>query len=323
MKCINKKKVISICLTLLCVACISGCKDEPELLVKSYEESNYNTSLYTGTLISEELCVSLEDVSIDGFSCSENLYASALFDVNGQEVLYSYNMHESTYPASITKIMTALLTLEHGNLEDTVTISSTADASNFSIYAQVCGIKEGDVWTLEDLLNALMLYSGNDVALAIAEHIGGTTDNFVNMMNQKARELSAVNTHFMNPHGLHDDMHYSTAYDLYLIFNECIKDERFVEIINKDSYTVEYTAADGTLKKVEYQPTNLYASGNAVKPENVTLVGGKTGTTDDLKRCLILLSKDSNENPYISIVLSASDKPVLYNNMTALIQTIP
>lgn len=322
MRCIDKKAALLFCFLFL-ILCLSGCKKESESVVRTYEAEHFNTSLYTGELIAEELCVSSQDVSLDGFACTEDLLSSALFDVNGSQVLYSYQMHERNYPASITKIMTALLTLEHGNLEDSVTISKTADCSNFSIYAQVCGIKAGDVWKLEDLLNALLIYSGNDVALAIAEHIGGSEENFVQMMNQKARELCAVNTHFMNPHGLHDDMHYSTSYDLYLIFNECIKDERFVEIINRDSYTVEYEAANGSLKKVEYKPTNLYASGNATKPENVTLIGGKTGTTDDMKRCLILLSQDSNDKSYISVILSADDKSILYKNMTALIQTIP
>lgn len=321
MKCIDKKWLLF--LGMLALIYMTGCEKNTESAVLVYEAEHYNHAVYAGNLLAEDLCVSETDVSADGFSCSENLLSTALFDVENKEVLYSYKIHERNYPASITKIMTALLTLEHGNLEDTVTISSTADASNFSIYAQVCGIKEGDVWTLEDLLNALLIYSGNDVAVAIAEHIGGTEENFVNMMNQKARELSAVNTHFMNPHGLHDDMHYSTAYDLYLIFNECTKDERFVEIINRDSYTVEYTRADGSLVKTEYHPTNLYASGSVSKPENFTLIGGKTGTTDDMKRCLILLVEDSESNPYISIVLSADDKSVLYKNMTALIQEIP
>ena len=121
--------------------------------------------------------------------------------------------------------MTALLALENGNLEDTVTISKTAAAASFPSDAQVCGLREGEVWTLEDLLNALLLYSGNDAASAIAEHIAGTEESFVNMMNSRARELMANNTHFTNPHGLHDDEHYTTAYDLYLIFNECIKNE--------------------------------------------------------------------------------------------------
>lgn len=321
MRCIDKRWIIL--LLVVGSVLLSGCQKEDESAVKAYEAVHYNHAVFTGNLIAEELCVSETDVSSENFSCSSNLLSSALFDINGEKVLYSYKMHEKNYPASITKIMTALLALEHGNLEDKVVISGTAAASNFSIYAQVCGLKKGQEWTLEDLLNALLIYSGNDVAVAVAEHIGGTEENFVNMMNQRARELSAVNTHFMNPHGLHDDMHYSTAYDLYLIFNECMKDERFVEIIKRDSYTVEFKNTDGTSEKATYKPTNLYASGSADKPENVTLIGGKTGTTDDMKRCLILLSEDDNKNPFISVVLSATDKSVLYKSMTSLIEEIP
>ena len=119
----------------------------------------------------------------------------------------------------------------------------------------------------------------------------------------------ANGTHFMNPHGLHDDNHYTTAYDLYLIFNECIKHEDFVNIIQSEAYTAYYTDVDGNSQEVLFTPTNLYAQGEVDVPENVTIVGGKTGTTDEAGYCLILMEKDSSDNPYISIVMGASEKP--------------
>lgn len=320
MKCIDKKRIVGfLCLTLT-ISIFSGCGGSSS--VRSFEENQYNTTVYQGELRAEKLCVSERDVELEGYSDDDRVQSAGLFDVDGQDVLYAYNMHERIYPASITKIMTALLALENGNLDDEVTISKNGDASSFSIYAQVCGLQEGEVWTLEDLLNALLIYSGNDVAVAVAEHIGGSVEQFAEMMNARARELSAVNTHFVNPHGLHDDEHYTTAYDLYLIFNECIKDERFVEIINKDVCYLKVKAADGTDKEVSYRATNLYADGSARKPENMTLVGGKTGTTDDYKRCLILLSYDDEEHPYISVIIGADDKNILYQDMTALIEAV-
>ena len=112
------------------------------------------------------------------------------------------------------------------------------------------------------------MYSGNDAATAIAEYVGGSEEAFVNMMNRRAQELMANGTHFMNPHGLHDDNHYTTAYDLYLIFNECIKHEDFVNIIQSEAYTAYYTDVDGNSQEALFTPTNLYAQGEVDVPEN-------------------------------------------------------
>lgn len=322
MRCIGKRVLSILCAAFLVIS-LAGCSVENTEVLYNIENKRYNTSVYTGSLYAEDLCVSDEDVALQGFSNDSQIQSAGLFDVSGQKVLYGYHLHDRIYPASITKIMTALLALENGNLDDKVTISSTADSSNFSVYAQVCGLKAGEVWTLDSLLNALMIYSGNDAALAVAEHIGGSVDAFVEMMNERAKELFAVNTNFMNPHGLHNDSHYTTAYDLYLIFNECIKDERFIKIIDQDSCSLTVTSANGAEKTVTFKATNLYANGTAAKPENVTLIGGKTGTTDDYRRCLILLSRDEETHPFISVIIGATDKTVLYRDMTSILRNIP
>ena len=322
MRCTSKGRLCLIGCMAFAFLYLSGCSGEPKAPVTEFEKAHYNTELYESTLYAEELCVAETDVALEGYEGDTALHASSLFDLENKNVLYSWQSHERLYPASTTKIMTALLALENGNLEDTVTISKTAAAASFPSDAQVCGLREGEVWTLEDLLNALLLYSGNDAASAIAEHIAGTEESFVNMMNSRARELMANNTHFTNPHGLHDDEHYTTAYDLYLIFNECIKNEHFVEIISSDSYTAVYTAADGSQQEMTFTPTNLYAKGVVEEPDNVTIVGGKTGTTDEAGCCLILLVRDSQNRPYISIVMGAPDKSTLYEDMTSLIEKI-
>ena len=324
MRCISRARATA----LVCAAAVSlsagGCMNQKNASpVTDFELQNYNADLYQGDLFAENLCVARDDVANENYQEDTEVHSAALFDLSQQSVLYSYKMHERLYPASVTKIMTALLALENGNLDDEVTISSTADAGSFPSDAQVCGLQEGEKWTLRDLLNALLLYSGNDAATAIAEHIGGSEEAFVNMMNKRAHELMANDTHFMNPHGLHDDNHYTTAYDLYLIFNECIKNDEFVNIIQTESYTAHYTGADGSSKEATFEPTNLYAKGVVDKPENVTIIGGKTGTTEEAGYCLILLEKDADQNSYVSIVMGASDKPTLYVDMTSLIQSIP
>src|SRR5699024_4264925 len=128
--------------------------------------------------------------------------------------------------ASITKVMTAILAIEHGNLDDLIKASRRAVyAEGSSIYLEL-----GEEMSLEDLLYGLMLRSGNDAAIAIAEHIGGNVEGFVYMMNEKAQQLGMTQTHFMNPHGLHDDNHYSTAYDMALLMRYSIQNSTFQTI---------------------------------------------------------------------------------------------
>lgn len=324
MRCINRR---SICIIIGCmtgiILLLDGCSGESKMPVTEFETERYNTGLYESTLYAEDLCVSEHDVTLEGYEGDTDLHASALFDLNDKKLLYSWQSHERLYPASTTKIMTALVALENGNPDDIVTISRTAAAASFPSDAQVCGLREGEQWSLDSLLNALLLYSGNDAATAIAEHIAGSEEKFVNMMNDRAKELMANNTHFMNPHGLHDENHYTTAYDLYLIFNECIKNEHFVEIITQDSYTAVFTNPDGSQGQTIFEPTNYYAKGIVEEPDNVTIIGGKTGTTGEAGNCLILLENDSEGDPYISIVMGAPDKSTLYEDMTSLIEKIP
>ena len=173
--------------------------------------------------------------------------------------------------------------------------------------------------TLYDLLCGLMLQSGNDAGIAIAEHVAGSEEAFVQMMNEEALKLGATGTHFANPHGLQDANHYTTAYDLYLMFNAAVQNDTFREIIELTTYSAAITGADGAQRTEEWKPTNFYAVGDAQAPEGVKVLGGKTGTTDEAGSCLILYSEDLENHPYISIVMGADDKPILYDEMTALL----
>ena len=323
MKCISKKFLIITGIVAGFVFVLSGCGGKGSETVSQYLQDEYNENLYEGIAISDGICVSTEDVRLDGVTDESEFHAVGLFDVNDEKVLYADSIHDKLYPASLTKLMTALVAFEHGSLDEEVVVSAKTAASSFPIYAQVCGLKEGDVWTLRDLLYALLLYSGNDAASTIAEHIGGTQEAFVDMMNEKSREIFAMNTHFMNPHGLHDPEHYTTAYDLYLIFNECLKHDEFLEMISCKSLNAQYKDADGVVRSREFQPTNLYAKKTVPSPTNVTIVGGKTGTTDEAGNCLILLEYDEFNKPYISIVMGANGKSRLYQKMTSVIEAIP
>lgn len=322
MKCIDKKIKIII-ISICCCLCMTGCSFfKAEDIVTPYEIKTYNKELYRDTLYAENLCVSEEPVSMEGAPDTSGFHAAGLFDVNENKVDFSYQVYDRLYPASTTKIMTALLAIENCDLNDKVIVSKNAAASSFASDESVCEIEEGDELTVNDLLYGLLLCSGNDAAVALAEHVSGSVESFVTLMNQRAAELMATQTHFVNPHGLHDDNHYTTAYDLYLIFNECIKHSEFVDVISASAYTANIQGADGTIRSLEWKPTNYYAAGMAQAPDGVSVIGGKTGTTSLAGNCLILLEKDASDNPYISVIMGASSKPLLYQDMTQMISSI-
>lgn len=269
----------------------------------------------------ENLCVVTEDVIIAQITVDEELSgASGLFEVNSNGVIYAKNIHEKVYPASLTKVMTALVALENGRLEQILTATKSVNITESG--AQLCGLKVGDTMTLDQALRILLLYSANDVAMMIAENIGGSVDGFLEMMNEKAWELGATNTNFTNPHGLTDIDHYTTSYDLYLIFNEAIQNETFNEMIHMTSYQTVYHDKDGKEKEFNKTTTNLFLRGDESAPANVTVIGGKTGTTNAAGHCLVLLSRDKGGAPYISIVMRSKTLDDLYAEMKDLLAVI-
>ncbi len=271
-----------------------------------------------GHFFAEDLCVVSDETA---FSSSElDSEAGALFDLEGKHTLYSKNAFERLYPASITKIMTAILAIKYGNLDDMVTV--TKDAVITEPGASLCHINPGDQLTLEQLLYGLMLPSGNDAGAAIAVHIAGSIESFADMMNQEALSLGATDTHFVNPHGLTDENHYTTAYDLYLIFNEALKLQKFREITGVSSYDASYVDKDGAPVSQTWKSSNMYMLGKKETPDGVTVFSGKTGTTKAAGSCLIMASSYHQDHEYISVVLKAENKDKLYENMTKLISKI-
>lgn len=266
-----------------------------------------------------DLCVvSDESVFDPDFLTSE---AGALFDLNGRQTLYSKDAFEIMYPASITKVMTALVAIKYGNLEDQVKVTDEAVITESG--ATLCGIKPGDTLTLEQLLYGLMLPSGNDAGAAIAIHMDGSIEAFADRMNEEAKRLGAVDSHFVNPHGLHDEDHYTTAYDLYLIFNEAFKYPKFREIIEAKAYTADYINRAGESVSKTWKCSNQFITGERDTPEGVTVLGGKTGTTKAAGYCLIIASKeDASEENFISVVLKSDSRAHLYDNMTNIISKI-
>lgn len=236
--------------------------------------------------------------------------AAASFNLATGEVTYAQNMYNKMYPASTTKIMTCYLALKYGDLDEYVTVS--ANAANQPSDASVCKIKTGDVLTLRDLLYGLMLASGNDAAIAIAEHISGDVDSFVELMNEEALAMGASCTQYKNPHGMPAEGHYTSAYDLYLIFSNAIQNEDFVEIISTKKYKAVITESDGDVREHEWENSNRYLNGRYDTPEDITIVGGKTGTTQEAGYCLVLLSYNAASEPIVSVVLKSIGPSDLY-----------
>lgn len=310
-----------ICLIVVLSGAVGGvwyykeCGGDP---VRTYETATYNSNLYQESLFADDLCVAADDVALTGFDDEDSLHAAGLFNLNDKTVEYGYKLYDKLYPASTTKLMTAYLAFKYGNMDDIVTVSDSV--SSFASDEVVCNLQPGDTVTLYDLLCGLLLRSGNDCGVAIAEHISGSVEAFAELMNSEAKALGATGSHFVNPHGLHNENHYTTAYDLYLIFNACIQDQRFMDIISMDSYTMNLTGADGTTRTFDVVPTNYYSSGKINAPEGIRVFGGKTGTTDEAGCCVILYSEDLEKNPYISIIMGAEDKSFLYQEMNRLLE---
>lgn len=275
-------------------------------------EDNLAPSLASG------LGVANEEISLEGVDLTAG--AAGLFSEADQQVLYAKNIHEKMYPASITKIMTTLVALKYGNLDDIVTVGE--ECRDIDEGSSVCEIKVGDRLTLRQLLYGLMINSGNDAAMTIAVHVGGTVDAFVTMMNEEAQKIGATNTHFVNPHGLQDENHYTTVYDVYLMFHEALKYEEFQNMISRSSYVASYKNAAGEETEITWESTNHYFINEATPPEFVTIVGGKTGTTSEAGACLCLYSKDKYGDPYISIILKSDTKETLYQDMNELLSKI-
>lgn len=325
MKCTNNLKRI-LTLFMIVTFLLTGCGSKKYSF--SYDRSRNNSGFSiashtvgnTAEAFASELCVTTKDVS-SGTDVDMSLATAAgLFDIERGKVLYSKNIHEKLNPASLTKVLTALCALEYGSLDDVLTASENVYITEAG--AVKLGLEAGDTMTMEQALHALLLKSANDVAVMIAEHIGGSVEGFSDIMNEMANSLGATNSHFVNPNGLTDPNHYTTAYDLYLICNEAVKYDKFVEIIHTSSYNSVYHDKNGNEKTIDLATTNAYIKGEAFAPDNVTVIGGKTGTTNAAGSCLILYSKDSAGDPYISIILQAPDRTTMYTEMTDLLGEI-
>ena len=229
-----------------------------------------------------------------------------VIDRKTQSVLYEKEAYKQVPMASTTKIMTCIVALEKTNLKDTVLISQKAA----SIHGSTLGIIKNTKMSMQDLLYGLMLRSGNDCAIAIAEHISGSVEEFAKLMNQKAAELGLKNTNFVTPHGLDDDNHYTTAYELAILTNYALKNEIFQKIVSCKTTAVTINHYSKTISNTNELLGNLEG-----------VYGVKTGFTFNAGRCLVSSCKRNNLD-IIVVVLGADTKKTRTKDSRNLIEYI-
>lgn len=239
---------------------------------------------------------------------SPDLYCTnaILVDANHGEILYEKKAREKAYPASITKVLTALLVLEamdSGALTaDTMITADYTSQDGMVDGASTAGIKPGHTLTVEELLYCLLLPSANEASNILAVAVDGSIEAFVEHMNRRAGELGCQGTHYTNPHGLHDNNHYTTAYDISLMMAEALKHDLFRTIIATPSYTIP--ANDNHPEFYFFNTNGLISNLNYWGYVYDKCIGGKTGSTDEAGRCLTAVA-ESGDTTLISVILGS------------------
>lgn len=246
--------------------------------------------------------------------------AAILLDMDTGQILFEKNPHKPMYPASTTKIMTAILALEYGRMDDIVTIDEEivylTDGSHIAL-------EPGEELVFEDLLNAVLIESANDAAMAIAKHISGSLEDFAKLMNEKAREIGALNTNFTNPSGLPDENHVTTAYDLGLMAQYAMGIEEFRDIVQNYTYQIPTTNKKNEVRylrshnRLLYGTAKINVDGKTVPVKYEGANGIKTGYTNAARSCLVSSAQRGNRS-LIGVVLK-SEGYDLYVDMHKLL----
>lgn len=329
MKCSNKKirkKSIFMITLLLCVLPLTGCGNNRGYNVEEplHISSGVNLPIVRPAGLAAENVVIPYDAYVYDDSKME-YEAGLLINQTKNTVVCAVNPHKRIYPASMTKILTALVVMEavekgQISLTDMVVIQKKIEFNEDNV--TVLGLEPGDYITVDELLHGLLISSYNDCAVALARYVSGSVSAFVELMNQKAAELGATNSHFVNPHGLHDNNHYTTPYDLYLIFKEFLSKDTLIQIDSKTNYTLTMYRDDEKIQ-MELTPTNGFLSNSFDMPTGYHITGWKTGTTEKAGSCIILeFVNDETSEEYICLVSNAADHESLYQNVEDMLKEI-
>lgn len=296
-------KKISILLLILCylvlISPISAYSTEVETteesIVSTEPVDQHNSAVNSGSYSLDAL-----QPMIGSEKLSKNVKAAIVYESNSQTLLYAWNPDAQMYPASLVKIMTALVAIENASVDSLVTVNQSA-LDGLPADAMGADLSVNEVITLSDLLHCLLVGSANDAANVIAEHVGGNQNVFVQMMNDRAKQLGCTATYFTNPTGLHDDNQHTTARDIAKILDAAMKNEIFKEIFTKRDYLIPATNMSTERRitsssSIQDNTSQLYYDSR--------VMGSRTGVTNDGRRCLAVAA-ESNGMSIVSIVMGA------------------
>ena len=268
-------------------------------IIYAVEESN---NIETSTNEVQNTESTIRDTSPEANNLTIYSEAAILMEADTGKVLIGKNENVQKYPASITKVLTAIIAIEKCQLTDKITASRSAVMSIPNGYSNAA-IQPDETLTVQELLDLFLIHSANEVGFIFAEHISGSIENFATLMNQKAVEIGCTNTHFTNPSGIHDVNHYTTAYDMALITRYCMQNETFRQIVAKTSCTVGATD--------KYEERHFSNTNDLINPSSKYYyegaIGVKTGFTTPAKNCLIGASlRDNLELIFVSLGAQAA-----------------
>ena len=233
--------------------------------------------------------------------------SAILIEAKTGKILFEKNIHDRKFPASTTKVLTAIIAIEKCDLSEKAVASTSAIEALQDGYTKA-DIQAGETFTIEELLNVLILQSANEAATIIAEHISGSTEEFAKLMNEKAKEIGCIESNFVNPNGVHDENHYSSAYDLAMIARYAMKNEAFRNLVVLKECSLPHTEFWGDEQVIEHGERNFKNTNQLLNPESRYYYqyanGIKAGFTTPAKNCLIA-SSNKNGFEVISVVLHA------------------
>ncbi len=277
---------------------------------------NFLTKISPCLLILSLCMPSLQATEVTYTTPTVGAEAAVLMDVKSKTILYQKNAEETLYPASITKLMTALLAIENLKPTDTITFSKEAIYSIERGSSHI-GMDVGEQITVDQGLHGLLLESANEVANGLAEATSGTIEDFAIRMTERAKELGAKNTHFMNPHGLDNENHYTCAYDMALIGSYLSTNPYFLEIMGHKTYQIPYTNKTNEIRYLSQQHGLMNEIRNS-KLFREDVIGGKTGYTDIARHTLVTMAKQGDVE-LIVVILKADSKEMMYADTNVLL----
>ncbi len=329
------KRILCVLLVVTLLVGVTGCGKKEKNLLGDYDAADSVVHNDVGALVQASYAPLLSQFYICNFTpdmlSTDYVFDEEKPDRNGSvfvinrtknELVFGYKMDKLFFPASITKLMTALVVLNRCKTDEMVTISKEiAEMARGSVVE----LNEGDVMTIHDLLLCMLVASANNAALALAVYVAGNEESFVEMMNNEMKKLGGQTTTFKNASGLHDEKHKTTPYDMYIVYQECMKFKEFREMISLTEKRYNYTDASGAQRSRTVKTTNCFKLNDAKHhydyPNSIAILGGKTGTTNSAGYCMILHIKNSYGTEYIIGVFRAETEAKLYGKLNDLMTT--